>query len=242
MPGAPRPALLNSTSRRPKVALRLRRRGPRRWLRPRRRPGTATHLRLAGLLDAVSSRGSRRRPVIDHREAVAGQGQRGGACRCRCRRPSRWRLSAALLALVELLVLDQPAGKAEALEVEHGGQRFERRPRDWDRLAALDVVDDVADALLLEELLGFPGRVGFADDADLRVGGEAAPGAVRAAPPSRRPADRGSPDTLRVSRDQSGPLSAGSSSGCSTNAWRSSRVASTQSASGGRNTPPERTR
>ena len=47
---------------------------------------------------------------------------------------------------------------------------------------------------------------------------------------------------LPNTRFYKGPFSVGSSSGCSTNAMRSSRVDSTQSAPVGRNTPPERTR
>ena len=85
-----------------------------------------------------------------------------------------------LAALVQLLGLDQPAGEAKPLEIEDGGQGLERRAWNRDGLTPLDVVDDVADALLLQPLLRLPGSVGLANDTNFRVCGEAAPGAVRA--------------------------------------------------------------
>src|SRR6185437_7351272 len=74
------------------------------------------------------------------------------------------------LAFVDVLVVDQPLGKAQPLEIEHGRHRFERWARHRNRLAALDVIDDVANALLLEQLLSLTRCIGVADAADLRVG------------------------------------------------------------------------
>src|SRR5207249_1814526 len=99
------------------------------------------------------------------------------------------------------------------------------------------MVDDVADAQLFELLLGFPRGFGLADAADLGVGRVAAPGAVGPRRGIRDQPIRDGQIFLKV--HHSGPFNAGSSSGCSTKARRSSRVASTQSASGERNTPPE---
>ena len=65
-----------------------------------------------------------------------------------------FRVAKVIRALTYVLVVDQPFGEAEPFEVEHRGQRLQRWAWDGDRFATLDVVDDVADALLLELLLG----------------------------------------------------------------------------------------
>src|SRR5438067_8418977 len=86
--------------------------------------------------------------------------------------------NATLLTLVELLRFDEPAREAEPLKIQRSRHGLQRRSRHGDRLAALDVVDDVIHPLLFEQLLGLPGRICLARNPELGVGGKPAPRAV----------------------------------------------------------------
>src|SRR5262249_9558132 len=128
---------------------------------------------------AVSSRASLRRPAITTEKPLRARAM-AEARPIPLPPPVTMATRVTSCPLVQLLRLDQPPGEAEAFKVQHGGERLQGRPGHGDGLAALDVIDDVPHALLFEQLLGFPGRIGFADYANLGVGSEAAPVPVRA--------------------------------------------------------------
>src|SRR5262249_15434556 len=158
IPGAPRPALLNSTSRRPYFSRACLKSASTCFGSETSAWNGSIGASPASL--AVSSSVSLRRPAITTEKPLRARAM-AEARPMPLPPPVTMPTRVTSRPLVQLLRLDQPPGEAKALQVQYGRERLQGWPRNGNRLAALDVVDDVPHALLFEQLLGFPGRVCF---------------------------------------------------------------------------------